>query len=151
MMEKKPKIIVIDYGMGNLRSVAKALELVNAHVHVSGNPKDIKKAQGIVLPGVGAFDVAMKNLQKAGLIDPLKEAIGSPKPFLGICLGLQLLFDYGEEGGHCQGLGILPGKVIRFNGAEMNKDAKIPHMGWNSLSVTPAGRQWDLQDGDYFS
>ncbi len=130
-------LVLIDYGMGNLKSVAKALEQVGARPLVTSNPDDIKKADQIVLPGVGAFSMCMDNLQEAGLIDPIKEAVASGKKFLGICLGLQLLFDESEEFGPVKGLGIISGRVRRFPDIK-NEDGtnlKVPHMGWNSIEA----------------
>ena len=122
-------IAIIDYGMGNLRSVQKALEKVGAEARITQNPNDIQKAQRIILPGVGAMQPAMDKLKSLNLIDTIKTAIASDKPFLGICLGLQLLFEKSSEGGNVQGLGILPGNVERF------PKLKVPHMGWNQLKI----------------
>ena len=123
-------IVIIDYGMGNLRSVQKAFEKYCADVIVSSSAKDILKADKIILPGVGAFKVAMDELKKRKLIGPIKAFIEKGKPFLGICLGLQLLFTESEEGGRIKGLDIIKGKVKRFK----QKDGlKIPHMGWNVI------------------
>ena len=122
-------IAIIDYGMGNLRSVQKALEKVGAKTLITQNPAEIKSADKVILPGVGAMRPAMEKLDSLGLIDAIKDTINSGKPFLGICLGLQLLFDESDEGGKVKGLGILPGKVIRFN------DLKVPHMGWNQINI----------------
>ena len=122
-------IVVVDYGMGNLRSVSKALESLGAEVRVSGDPADIARAAKLILPGVGAFDAAMEGLASRGLIEPIKAALATPVPYLGICLGLQLLFEQSEEG-QARGLGVLPGRVRRFpvNGL------KVPHMGWNQIT-----------------
>jgi len=118
--------------MGNLRSVQKAFEKFCSNVIVSSSANDILKADKIVLPGVGAFKVAMDELKKRGLIDPIKGSIEKGKPFLGICLGLQLLFSESEEGKKIKGLDIIKGKVKRFK----EKDGlKIPHMGWNSIAA----------------
>jgi imidazole glycerol-phosphate synthase subunit HisH len=123
-------ITIIDYGMGNLRSVEKAFERFSQDVIVSSSVKDILKADKIILPGVGAFKVAMDELKKRDLIDPIKESIKKGKLFLGICLGLQLLFSESEEGESIKGLDIIKGKVKRFK----EKDGlKIPHMGWNTI------------------
>lgn len=124
-------ILVVDYGMGNLRSVSKALERLGASVKVSGKPKDISDAEKIVLPGVGAFGDAVSELQSAGLFNPLKEAIVLQKKFLGICLGLQLLMPSSEESPGAEGLGIFAGSVRMFR----SKNIKIPHMGWNSVRL----------------
>lgn len=126
----KQKITVLDYGMGNLRSVSKALEAEGASVIVSDRARDILKADKLVFPGVGAFRDAMSELKARRLIDPMMEFIEGGKPFLGLCLGLQLLFDRSEEAASCRGLGIVKGKVLRFK----SKKLKIPHMGWNQLS-----------------
>jgi len=122
-------IAIIDYGMGNLRSVQKALEKVGAQALVTQNPKDVHDAQKIVLPGVGAMKPAMEKLQSLGFIKPIQETIRSGKPFLGICLGLQLLFEESDEGGKVKGLGLLPGSVKRFT------SLKVPHMGWNQINI----------------
>ena len=122
-------IAIIDYGMGNLRSVQKGFEKAGFDARIVTSAKDIKDAAGLVLPGVGAFAAATENLEKAGLIETIISQIKSGKPFLGICLGLQLLFEYSEEGRRIPGLGFYKGKVVRFTG-----DMKIPHMGWNQLS-----------------
>ena len=121
-------IAVIDYGSGNLKSVRKALEAVGAKVAVTNDPRAIDKAEALVLPGVGAFYRGMENLKKSGLLPSIFEAVKEGKPFLGICLGLQLLFTESEEHGTCQGLDIIKGKVKRFQG-----EMKIPHMGWNQI------------------
>ncbi|MCX5716563.1 MAG: 1-(5-phosphoribosyl)-5-[(5-phosphoribosylamino)methylideneamino]imidazole-4-carboxamide isomerase [Candidatus Omnitrophica bacterium] len=133
-------IAVIDYGMGNLGSVAKAFKAIGARVTVSCLPKDLKKADKIVLPGVGAFGDSMAALRKCGLIAPLKENIKDGKPFLGLCLGLQLLFEESEESGKVKGLGVLKGKVKRFSFPLRTYDPKtpgtslkVPHMGWNRI------------------
>lgn len=122
-------IAVIDYNMGNLRSVAKALELLDAKVIVTSDIKLIKKADKIVFPGVGAFGDAMIELKKLNLIDTLKEEIFK-KPFLGICLGLELLFEGSEEAKDVKGLSIFKGSVKRFS-----RKVKIPHMGWNQIMI----------------
>ena len=127
-------IAVIDYDMGNLHSVCKALEKAGATPKVTSSPKDLEKAMAIVLPGVGAFDPAMQSLRARGLIEPIKNIIHSGKPFLGICLGMQILFESSEEGVE-NGLGIIPGKVRRFRPSQ---EIRIPHMGWNQLKITQA-------------
>ena len=132
-------IAVIDYGMGNLRSVQKALEFVGAKVIVTHDPNLILNANSVVLPGVGAFKDCMANLKKLKLVDPIRKFIDEGKPFLGICLGLQVLFEESEEYGPVAGLGILPGKVIKFPGGSSEtkngRPIKIPHMGWNQIKV----------------
>ncbi len=126
-------IAIIDYGMGNLRSVAKAFEQVGAQAQITHNPADILKADKVVLPGVGAMAPAMQKLHEAGLADAVRKVIKDGQPFLGICLGMQLLFDKSSKGGHTEGLKILSGTVERFTAG------KVPHMGWNQLKVQPAG------------
>ena len=127
-------IAIIDYGMGNLRSVHKALEAVGADAVVSSRPQTILDADSVVLPGVGAFKNCMDNLDRLGLIDVVRKSIQSGKPFLGICLGLQLLFEESVEFGTVAGLGILPGKVMRFHFPD-DPALKVPRMGWNTLTL----------------
>ena len=133
-------IAIIDYGMGNLRSVQKAFEKFCSNVVVSSSAKDILKADKIVLPGVGAFKVAMDELKKRGLIYPIKASIKEGKPFLGICLGLQLLFETSAEDPGVKGLCVLKGESKRFKfkgqGSRVKGQVlKVPHMGWNTLKV----------------
>ena len=137
-------ITIIDYGMGNLRSVQKAFEKYCSNVVVSSSPKDIIKADKIILPGVGAFRVAMDELKKRDLIEPIKDSIEKGKPFLGICLGLQLLFSESEEGEKIKGLDIIKGKVKRFK--EKN-GLKIPHMGWNRVKLKVKSLGFKVMDG----
>ena len=133
-------IAVVDYGMGNLHSVCKALEKAGAIPKITNSPKDLVAADAIVLPGVGAFDPAVQHLRSRGFEEPIKEAIESGKPFLGICLGLQMLFDASEEGRQ-PGLGIIKGKVRRFR---PEPGITIPHMGWNQLEFTqPKSNLWE--------
>jgi glutamine amidotransferase len=133
-------IAIVDYGMGNLRSVSKAFEKVGFTGVVTQDSSLIEKADGLVLPGVGAFKKAMENLEHLRLVDPILAFIQSGKPFLGICLGLQLLFSESEEFCRYKGLDVFKGKVIRFPfslpGAPLAKDSlKVPHMGWNSVRI----------------
>ena len=107
-------IAIIDYQMGNLRSVQKGFEKVGHEATITSDPAVIEQADKVVLPGVGAFGDAMAELKRRDLVEPIREAVAAGKPFLGICLGLQLLFDVGYEGGRYEGLGILPGEVVRF-------------------------------------
>jgi len=123
-------IAIIDYGMGNLRSVEKAFQHIGAEVVVTSNPEVVRQAEGVVLPGVGAFGDAMANLAELGLIPVIKEVVAEGKPFLGICLGMQLLFTSSEEYGEHQGLDLIRGHVRLFRG-----DFKIPHIGWNDLNL----------------
>ena len=123
-------IAIIDYGMGNLRSVQKGLERVGFEANVTREVSEIQSARGVVLPGVGAFSACMENLAKFGLIEPIREIVRAGKPFLGICLGFQLLFSESEEFGRQKGLDIFPGKVLSFHSGE---NLKVPHMGWNRI------------------
>jgi len=127
-------IAIVDYGMGNLRSVEKGLARTGVDTRVTSDVGEIRAADGVVLPGVGAFGACMDNLRSRGLDDTIRDVVASRKPFLGICLGLQLLFDESEEFGRVQGLGILPGKVVRFAGPPLD-GLKIPQMGWNRLNI----------------
>lgn len=125
-------ISIIDYGVGNLRSVEKAFNYIGCEAAVSSDREFILNSDGVVLPGVGAFAEAMDRLRDAGMAQVVKEAVAAKKPFLGICLGLQLLFDRSEEGGeNVEGLGILKGEVRQF---PLDAGLKVPHMGWNTLA-----------------
>ncbi len=124
------KIAIIDYGMGNIHSVSKAVELCGAKPVVTNKKSQIASCGKIVLPGVGAFDDAMAELEKLGLIPVIKEQIKNKKPFLGICLGMQLLFETSQEAKSKTGLGVLRGQVIKFS---VKLGQKVPHMGWNNL------------------
>lgn len=133
-------IVIVDYGMGNLRSVHKALERVGFQASVTQDPAEVKKAAGLIVPGVGAFKKAMENLQELGLVNPIIEFVESGKPFLGICLGLQLLFSGSDEFGFQKGLSLFKGRVVRFPfshpAASPPKDLlKVPHMGWNTVHI----------------
>lgn len=121
-------IAIIDYGMGNLHSVSKAVERLQFEARVTSDADEILSAAGAILPGVGAFGDAMDNLRATNLLEATREYARSGKPLLGICLGMQLLFNESEEHGRHEGLGLLPGKVVRLSG-----QGKIPHMGWNRL------------------
>ena len=148
-------IAIIDYGMGNLRSVQKGFEAVGAEAIVTSDSQKILSAKSVVLPGVGAFKDCMTNLEKLGLIDTVHQSVKSGKPFLGICLGLQLLFNQSEEFGQVSGLGILPGKVVGFKDAQPKSDSgeplKIPHMGWNTVKVVPGNPLFNsVADDSYF-
>lgn len=121
-------IAIIDYGMGNLHSVSKAIERLGFEVEVTSDHRRILQADGVILPGVGAFGDAMQNLRETGLIDTIQNCKASGQPLLGICLGMQLLFSKSEEHGMHVGLGFMSGRVVRFRG-----DYKVPHMGWNRL------------------
>ncbi|MGH7232416.1 MAG: imidazole glycerol phosphate synthase subunit HisH, partial [Nitrospiraceae bacterium] len=145
-------IAIIDYGMGNLRSVEKAFAAVGHHAVVTRDRRVIDNAGRVVLPGVGAFADCMANLERYELIDPITRAIEKGKPFLGICLGLQLLFTESEEFGVHRGLDVIPGRVKRFSFGDGHASGlpgpaavlKVPHIGWNALTVT---RQAPLLSG----
>ncbi|MFH1449932.1 MAG: imidazole glycerol phosphate synthase subunit HisH [bacterium] len=123
-------IVVIDYKMGNLHSVQKALEYVGFKVKITNNYREIIDAQGVVLPGVGAFKDAIKNIKELNIDQAIYKVIKEGKPFLGICLGLQLLFSKSYEDGEHQGLGVLSGEVVKFPGSVL-----VPHIGWNTLEI----------------
>lgn len=143
-------IAIVDYDMGNLKSVEKAFLKLGLEAKVTRSPKEILNASHIVLPGVGAFKDCMRNLDQYGLIDPLLKSIEAGKPFLGICLGLQLLFEESSEFGVHKGLGVLKGRVVRFpsSGAE---GLKVPHMGWNSINKKKESPLMNgIPEGEYF-
>ena len=123
-------IAIIDYEMGNLRSVQKAFERMGYAARITGDAAELADATKLVLPGVGAFRDAVAALRERKLVDPIRAAIAAGKPFLGICLGLQLLFDTSHEDGRHEGLGVVPGEVVRFR---IPAEYKVPHMGWNQL------------------
>jgi glutamine amidotransferase len=137
-MTRGSGIGVVDYGMGNLRSVSKALESLGFPTLVSGDPKALSSCRGIVLPGVGAFRDCMGNVVRQGLLPFLREYLAEGRPFLGICVGMQLLFSASEEFGRHDGIGFFPGNVVRFPGempARRGGVLKVPHMGWNEVEV----------------
>lgn len=125
-------VAIIDYDAGNLKSVQKALEYLGAEVCVTREPEKILNSDHIILPGVGAFGQAMENLNKYNLVDTIKQAVRKKIPFLGICLGMQLLFESSEESEGVSGLGLLPGAVVKISN---NGQLKVPHMGWNSVEL----------------
>jgi glutamine amidotransferase len=136
----RQRVVIIDYGMGNLRSVQKALERVGAQAEIIASPGEAEGAAGLVLPGVGAFGQAVARLTSARFDRLVREWIGADRPFLGICLGLQLLFTESEEFGPVRGLDIVPGRVVRFAGPAYQAHGddpglRVPHMGWNRLEV----------------
>lgn len=130
-------IAIIDYGMGNLRSVQKGFEKVGFDAVVTTDPKVLFEADRVVLPGVGAFRDCIKNLEEGGFVEPILKVIEAGKPFLGICLGLQLLFTESEEFGLHKGLDVIPGRVVRFPEGmkEADEELKVPHMGWNQIAL----------------
>ncbi len=133
-------IAIIDYGMGNLRSVQKGFERVGYPAEVTSDPSVVLAADKIVLPGVGAFRDCIHNLEQGGFVDPILKVISEGRPFLGICLGLQLLFSESEEFGLHKGLGVIPGRVVRFpeGMTEAGEKLPVPHMGWNQISLKKA-------------
>ena len=136
-LKREAVIAIIDYGMGNLRSVQKAFEKLGFQAKITDNPDDLNNAEKLVLPGVGAFKDAKDGLEQRGLIEPILTSINSGKPFLGICLGLQLLFTKSMENGEHDGLNLIPGKVVRFCSGKTDTNVcptiKIPHIGWNQI------------------
>ncbi|BCB97237.1 imidazole glycerol phosphate synthase subunit HisH [Dissulfurispira thermophila] len=143
-------IAIVDYGMGNIRSVEKGFIKVGADVRVTSDAKIITDAKGIVLPGVGAFRDCIKNLDNLKLLDTIVKEIQKGKPYLGICLGLQILFTESEEFGICRGLDVFKGRVVKFRfGA--GSDLKIPHMGWNTVKFVKKPPVFnEIQDNAYF-
>lgn len=140
-------IAIIDYGMGNLRSVQKAFERAGCMAQVVRDPERIASARAVVLPGVGAFSACMENLRRFGLVEVIREVVQQKKPFLGICLGFQLLFSESEEFGPQKGLDLFPGKVMGFR---PENGLKVPHMGWNRLAKKKDSPFLEgVSDGDY--
>ncbi len=129
-------VTIVDYGSGNLRSVQKSLERLGAETLITSDPDRVAAATAVVLPGVGAFGDAMRALHGRGLVEPILAHLRADRPFLGICMGLQLLFETGWEGGRHEGLGVLAGDVARF---EVPAGTKVPHMGWNTVSWRATG------------
>lgn len=145
------KIVIVDYGVGNFRNVQKAFEAVSAAAEISDSVAQVEQAEAVVLPGVGAFGDAMRHLRERGLDQPVLAAAQAGKPLFGICVGLQLLFDESEEMGQHQGLGILPGKIVRFPN---RPGLAVPHMGWNQIEPArdhPLLKQISPGDFAYFA
>jgi imidazole glycerol-phosphate synthase subunit HisH len=141
-------IAIVDYQMGNLRSVQKGFERVGHAAAITADPKVLEQADHVVLPGVGAFADAIAEIRRRELIEPIRTAIESGKPFLGICLGLQMLFDVGYEDGVHEGLGVIPGEVRRF---DVPAEYKVPHMGWNNVKQRrPAPIFKEIADNAHF-
>ncbi len=139
-------INVVDYGVGNLHSVAKALEKVGAQTRITSDWKDVDKSDGVVLPGVGAFKDSMDAMHRSDLAKAILAFIASGKPFLGVCVGLQMLFSESEEFGISKGLGIFPGRVVKFGQGQ-----KVPHMGWNQIQIKKNGNPLleGIKEGEY--
>jgi glutamine amidotransferase len=140
-------ITIVDYQMGNLRSVQKAVERSGVEAGITSDASQIAAAERLILPGVGAFGDAIGEIRRRDLEKPIKDFIASGKPFLGICLGLQMLFEQGFEGGTHEGLGVLGGDVVAF---ELPAEFKVPHMGWNAVDVKDAGADLGIQSGTHF-
>ena len=158
-------IVIVDYGMGNLRSVQKALERVGCPAAVSDKPETVSAAERLVVPGVGAFGDAMEALRQGGLVEPIREFVASGRPMLGICLGLQVLFEESEEVAEApveaaamsgaplpKGLAIVPGRVQRFSPAMAERGLKVPHMGWNVVRPAAPSPLFEgmPREGGYF-
>lgn len=142
-----PNIAIIDYGMGNLRSVQKGLETVGHRATITGDPAVVKVADKLILPGVGAFEDAIGELRRQNLIDPILDAIHLGKPFLGICLGMQMLFETNYENGRHKGFGLMKGDCVQF---DLPKEYAVPHMGWNQLNIRrPNPLLKGLDEGTY--
>ena len=139
MSETRPRVAILDYQMGNLRSVQKALQLVGAQAWVASSPREARDADGVILPGVGAFGDAMANLRQADFVPLLLDVVESGTPLMGICVGLQVLFEESTEMGLHRGLGIIPGRVERFPSTLV-----VPHVGWNQIHIR---RSHVLADG----
>ena len=143
-----PKIVIIDYGMGNLRNVQKGFEKVGFGAAVTRSKRAIGNASAIVLPGVGAFRDCMQNLERYGLVELLLQSIAKGKPYLGICLGMQVLFSESEEFGNHPGLNVIRGKVVKF---QPDPEHKVPHMGWNTVQIERKSPLLQgIDGGDYF-
>jgi glutamine amidotransferase len=139
-------LVIVDYGMGNLKSVLNAFSRLNADIVISSDPDVVRDAPVVVLPGVGAFGICMENLEKRGLADAIREHIRDGKRYLGICLGMQILFESGVEAPGVPGLGIIKGTVPRFTGS-----IKVPHMGWNSVTLKKDSPMFKgIRTGDFF-
>jgi glutamine amidotransferase len=140
------KLVIVDYGAGNLHSVARAVENQGVRPLITSNGRYLDEADAVIVPGVGAAEDTMANLRRNELIEPVKEYIASGKPFLGVCMGQQALFDFSEEDGEQECLGVLPGRVVR-----LPKGLKVPHMGWNRVRIVRHHPIFeDIPDGSYF-
>lgn len=143
MSAKSSRVTLVDYGVGNLFSVNTALSLCGAEVRVTDNPREVSSAERLLLPGVGAFANGMQELSKRGLVDAVMEFVQTSRPFLGICLGMQMMLDLSEEFGNSKGLQLVPGKVVGIppTGTD-GRPHKIPHIGWNAIN-RPVGQSWE--------
>lgn len=138
----KQSVTVVDYGVGNLLSISRAIARLGARVSVTSNPDSIANADRLILPGVGAFGHCAENLRAANLAEPVVAFVRSGRPFLGICVGMQLLFDYSSEFGKNEGLGLIPGTVGPIPRQEIGAACKVPHIGWSTLQLPPARDNW---------
>ena len=140
------KVVIVDYGAGNLHSVSRAVVNAGTRPLITSSPAYVGDAEALIVPGVGAAADTMKNLRESGFVEPIREYIASGRPFLGVCMGQQALFDVSEEGGEHECLGILPGRVVRFpNGL------KVPHIGWNQVRIVRQHSIFEgIADGSYF-
>jgi glutamine amidotransferase len=140
------KVVIVDYGAGNLHSVSRAVVNAGTRPLVTSNPNYLDDAEALIVPGVGAAADTMRNLRESGFVEPIREYIASGRPFLGVCMGLQALFDVSEEGGEHQCLGVLPGRIVRFPDG-----LKVPHIGWNQVRIVRQHPIFDgIADGAYF-
>jgi glutamine amidotransferase len=140
------KLVIVDYGAGNLYSVARAVESQGVRPLVTTTPRYLDEADGLIVPGVGAAEDTMANLRSRGLVEPIRDYIASGRPFLGVCMGPQALFDVSEEGGEHECLGVLPGRIVR-----LPEGQKVPHMGWNRVRQVRAHEIFNgIADGSYF-
>lgn len=134
-MADAKSVTIVDYGIGNLRSIEKAFEAIGASVHRTDHPDDLRRADRLVLPGVGAFGACIGEIRRRGLEQPIHAFVETGRPFIGVCVGMQLLFEESDERGQHTGLGLLPGRVVRFpeRSAASDELLKVPHMGWNTI------------------
>ena len=141
---------IVDYNMGNLASVINAFEIVGVDIAVESDPSKLKNYDKLILPGVGAFGDAMEHLKENGMDEAVKAYAKSGKPLLGICLGMQLLFESSEEFGSSQGLGLIEGKVVAFDESKFDTKLKVPHMGWNELFKQDDTKLFDGLDKEFY-
>jgi len=140
------KVVIVDFGAGNLHSVSRAVVNAGTRPLVTSNPSYLDDAEAVIVPGVGAAADTMSNLRASGFVEPIRDYIASGRPFLGVCMGQQALFEVSEEGGEHQCLGILPGRVVRFSNG-----LKVPHMGWNQVRIVKQHPIFEgVDDGSYF-
>ncbi|HLA17785.1 MAG TPA: imidazole glycerol phosphate synthase subunit HisH, partial [Dehalococcoidia bacterium] len=140
------KLVIVDYGAGNLRSVARAVAHAGGEPLITSSGRDVERAEALIVPGVGAAADTMRNLRRHSLVEPIREYIASGRPFLGVCMGQQALFDVSEEGGEHPCLGVLPGRVVR-----LPRGLKVPHMGWNQVRIVRPHPVFEgIADESYF-